>query len=121
VFFYLHHSPKDDPGHPNSQHIHLLGLTEMSLFITFGCMNVMFLTSMAYDGFVAIYNPHDVFIVNFLLCSFFVFLSLSVILLDSRDTIWLPCKLPRIWKLPISSVTLSNYLFLPIWTTSLIT
>ncbi|KAL1765203.1 gustatory receptor PTE01, partial [Sigmodon hispidus] len=60
-------------------------LTQMSMFIIFGCMDSMLLTAMAYDRFVAICHPlHYTTIMNPRLCAFLVLISLLVSLLDSQ-------------------------------------
>ncbi|XP_047386357.1 olfactory receptor 18-like [Sciurus carolinensis] len=59
-------------------------LTQMSLFIIFGCMDDMLLTVMAYDRYVAICHPlHYSVILNTRLCVSLVLMSLLVSLLDS--------------------------------------
>ncbi|MBZ3874215.1 Olfactory receptor 18 [Sciurus carolinensis] len=59
-------------------------LTQMSLFIIFGCMDDMLLTVMAYDRYVAICHPlHYSVILNTRLCVSLVLMSFLVSLLDS--------------------------------------
>uniref|UniRef100_A0A8D2DQU8 G-protein coupled receptors family 1 profile domain-containing protein n=1 Tax=Sciurus vulgaris TaxID=55149 RepID=A0A8D2DQU8_SCIVU len=59
-------------------------LTQMSLFIIFGCMDDMLLTVMAYDRFVAICHPlHYSVMLNTRLCVSLVLMSFLVSLLDS--------------------------------------
>ncbi|KAF7482057.1 olfactory receptor 18-like [Marmota monax] len=59
-------------------------LTQMSLFIIFGCMDDMLLTVMAYDRFVAICHPlHYSVILNPHRCVSLVLMSFLVSLLDS--------------------------------------
>ncbi|XP_003499805.1 putative gustatory receptor clone PTE01 isoform X1 [Cricetulus griseus] len=60
-------------------------LTQMSMFIIFGCMDSILLTAMAYDRFVAICHPlHYTTIMNPHLCAFLVLVSVLVSLLDSQ-------------------------------------
>ncbi|XP_057565413.1 olfactory receptor 18-like [Hippopotamus amphibius kiboko] len=60
-------------------------LTQMSIFILFGCMDSMLLTVMAYDRFVAICHPlHYKVIMNPCLCCIFILVSFFVSLLDSQ-------------------------------------
>uniref|UniRef100_A0A8D2JR29 G-protein coupled receptors family 1 profile domain-containing protein n=1 Tax=Sciurus vulgaris TaxID=55149 RepID=A0A8D2JR29_SCIVU len=60
-------------------------LTQMSVFIIFGCMDDLLLTMMAYDRFVAICHPlHYSVIMNPRLCGFLLLLSLLISLLDSQ-------------------------------------
>ncbi|KAM6167050.1 olfactory receptor 7E24-like isoform 2-T2 [Erethizon dorsatum] len=60
-------------------------LTQMSLFLLFGCMDDMLLTVMAYDRFVAICHPlHYPFIMNLRLCIFSVVVSFFITLLNSQ-------------------------------------
>ncbi|XP_028718115.1 olfactory receptor 18-like isoform X1 [Peromyscus leucopus] len=60
-------------------------LTQMSMFIIFGCMESMLLTAMAYDRFVAICHPlHYAIIMNPHFCAFLVWVSFLVGLLDSQ-------------------------------------
>ncbi|XP_041513687.1 olfactory receptor 18-like [Microtus oregoni] len=60
-------------------------LTQMSMFIIFGCMDSMLLTAMAYDRFVAICHPlHYTTIMNPHLCAFLVLLCVLASLLDSQ-------------------------------------
>ncbi|EHB08268.1 Olfactory receptor 7E24 [Heterocephalus glaber] len=60
-------------------------LTQISLFIFFGCMESMLLTVMAYDRFVAICHPlHYSVIINPHHCVLLLLLSVFVSLLDSQ-------------------------------------
>ncbi|XP_028619751.1 olfactory receptor 18-like isoform X2 [Grammomys surdaster] len=60
-------------------------LTQMSMFIVFGCMDSMLLTAMAYDRFVAICHPlHYKIIMNPNLCVFLVLASVLASLVDSQ-------------------------------------
>ena len=60
-------------------------LTQMSIFILFGCMDSMLLSVMAYDRFVAICHPlHYAVIMNPCTCCIFVLVSFFVSLLDSQ-------------------------------------
>ncbi|XP_042549730.1 olfactory receptor 18-like isoform X1 [Dipodomys spectabilis] len=59
-------------------------LTQMSVFLIFGCMEDMLLTVMAYDRFVAICHPlHYTIIMNPRLCVCFAALSCLVSIFDS--------------------------------------
>ncbi|XP_069915439.1 putative gustatory receptor clone PTE01 [Oryctolagus cuniculus] len=59
-------------------------LTQMSLFIIFGCMDELLLTVMAYDRFVAICHPlHYQVIMNLCRCGFLVSVSVVASLLES--------------------------------------
>ncbi|EDL25089.1 mCG1034518 [Mus musculus] len=60
-------------------------LTQMSMFIVFGCMDSMLLTVMAYDRFVAICHPlHYKIIMNPNLCAFLLLASVLASLVDSQ-------------------------------------
>ncbi|XP_021108077.1 putative gustatory receptor clone PTE01 [Heterocephalus glaber] len=60
-------------------------LTQMSLFLIFGCMDDMLLTVMAYDRFVAICHPLQYHVImNPRLCVFLVMLSVLFSLLESQ-------------------------------------
>jgi olfactory receptor len=60
-------------------------LTQMSLFIIFGCMDDMLLTVMAYDRFVAICHPlRYSIIMNPRLCAFLVLISSLVSIWESQ-------------------------------------
>ncbi|XP_033613173.1 putative gustatory receptor clone PTE01 [Fukomys damarensis] len=60
-------------------------LTQMSLFLIFGCMDDMLLTVMAYDRFVAICHPLQYHVImNPRLCVFLVMVSLLFSLLESQ-------------------------------------
>ncbi|CAN0429187.1 unnamed protein product [Rangifer tarandus platyrhynchus] len=60
-------------------------LTQMSIFILFGCMDSMLLSVMAYDRFVAICHPlHYTIIMNPRTCCIFILVSFFVSLLDSQ-------------------------------------
>ncbi|XP_057564258.1 olfactory receptor 18-like [Hippopotamus amphibius kiboko] len=65
-------------------------LTQMSIFILFGCMDDMLLTVMAYDRFVAICHPlHYKVIMNPHLCCIFTSVSFFVSLFDSLVHNWI--------------------------------
>ncbi|KAM9732254.1 olfactory receptor 7E178-like [Dama dama] len=60
-------------------------LTQMSIFILFGCMDCLLLSVMAYDRFVAICHPlHYMVIMNSRLCCSLVLVSFFLSLLDSQ-------------------------------------
>ena len=60
-------------------------LTQMSIFLLFGCMDSTLLTAMAYDRFVAICHPlHYTAIMNPCLCCSLVLVSFLVSLLESQ-------------------------------------
>ena len=60
-------------------------LTQMSIFILFGCMDGMLLSVMSYDRFVAICHPlHYTVIMNPHLCFSLVFVSFFGSLMDSQ-------------------------------------
>ncbi|XP_069915317.1 olfactory receptor 7E24-like isoform X2 [Oryctolagus cuniculus] len=71
--------------HTHSTVISYVGcLTQMSLFIIFGCMDDLILTVMAYDRFVAICHPlHYQVIMNPHRCAFLVSVSFVASLFDS--------------------------------------
>nr|XP_017194383.2 olfactory receptor 7E24-like [Oryctolagus cuniculus] len=71
--------------HTHSTVISYMGcLTQMSLFIIFGCMDYLLLTVMAYDWFDAICHPlHFQVIMNPCHCGFLVSVSFVFSLLDS--------------------------------------
>ncbi|XP_071458524.1 olfactory receptor 7E178-like [Marmota flaviventris] len=60
-------------------------LTQMSVFLIFGCMDDLLLTVMAYDRFVAICHPLNYSVImNPRICGFLVLLSLLISLFDSQ-------------------------------------
>ncbi|XP_057564249.1 olfactory receptor 18-like [Hippopotamus amphibius kiboko] len=60
-------------------------VTQMSIFILFGCLDNLFLTVMAYDQFVAICHPlHYTVIMNPCLCGLLVLVSVFISLLVSQ-------------------------------------
>uniref|UniRef100_A0A8D0RND1 Olfactory receptor n=3 Tax=Sus scrofa TaxID=9823 RepID=A0A8D0RND1_PIG len=60
-------------------------LTQMSIFILFGCLDSLLLTVMAYDRFVAICHPlHYPVTMNPHLCGFLVLMSFLISILDSQ-------------------------------------
>uniref|UniRef100_A0A8D0X2Y4 Olfactory receptor n=1 Tax=Sus scrofa TaxID=9823 RepID=A0A8D0X2Y4_PIG len=60
-------------------------LTQMSIFILFGCLDSLLLTVMAYDRFVAICHPlHYPVTMNPHLCGFLVLVSFLISILDSQ-------------------------------------
>uniref|UniRef100_A0A8D1H324 Olfactory receptor n=1 Tax=Sus scrofa TaxID=9823 RepID=A0A8D1H324_PIG len=60
-------------------------LTQMSIFILFGCLDSLLLTVMAYDRFVAICHPlHYPVTMNPYLCGFLVLMSFLISILDSQ-------------------------------------
>ncbi|XP_020726956.2 olfactory receptor 7E178-like [Odocoileus virginianus] len=60
-------------------------LTQMSIFIIFGCLDNLLLTAMAYDWFVAICHPlHYTVIMNPRLCSLLILVSFFISLLAYR-------------------------------------
>ncbi|XP_052045647.1 olfactory receptor 7E24-like [Apodemus sylvaticus] len=60
-------------------------LTQMSMFIVFGCMDSMLLTAMAYDRFVAICHPlRYKIIMNPNICAFLLLVSVLASVVDSQ-------------------------------------
>ncbi|KAF4014592.1 hypothetical protein G4228_006683, partial [Cervus hanglu yarkandensis] len=60
-------------------------LTQMSIFILFGCLDNLLLTARAYDWFVAICHPlHYTVVMNPRLCSLLILVSFFISLLASR-------------------------------------
>ncbi|XP_004872875.1 olfactory receptor 7G3-like [Heterocephalus glaber] len=101
-------------------------LTQMSLFINFGCMDDMLLTVMAYDHFVAICHPlrYNVFM-NPKLCWLLVLLSFLISILDALlltsmalqlsfcTNLEIPhffCELNHLLKLACSDILINNIL-----------
>ncbi|EHB00065.1 Olfactory receptor 7G3 [Heterocephalus glaber] len=101
-------------------------LTQMSLFINFGCMDDMLLTVMAYDRFVAICHPlrYNV-IMNPKLCWLLVLLSFLISVLDALlltsmvlqlsfcTNLEIPhffCELNHLLKLACSDILINNIL-----------
>ncbi|MBZ3872221.1 Olfactory receptor 18 [Sciurus carolinensis] len=79
-------------------------LTQMSLFILFGCMDGMLLTVMAYDCFVAICHPlYYPITMNPWLCSFLVLLSFLFSLLDSQLHNLIALKFPYFENVEIAN------------------
>uniref|UniRef100_A0A8D0S4F3 Olfactory receptor n=1 Tax=Sus scrofa TaxID=9823 RepID=A0A8D0S4F3_PIG len=69
-------------------------LTQMSIFILFGCLDSLLLTMMAYDRFVAICHPlHYPVIMNPHLCSFLILVSFLISILDSQLHNWIVLQL----------------------------
>ncbi|XP_007957007.1 olfactory receptor 18-like [Orycteropus afer afer] len=60
-------------------------LTQVFFYSSFGCLDSLLLTAMAYDRFVAICHPlHYIVIMNPRLCGLLVFISFLISLLDSQ-------------------------------------
>ena len=69
-------------------------LTQMSIFLLFGCMDSTLLTAMAYDQFVAICHPlYYMAIMNPRLCCLLVLVSFFVSLLESQLHNWIVLQL----------------------------
>ncbi|KAM5233268.1 olfactory receptor 7E178-like [Hipposideros larvatus] len=99
MYFFLSHLSLADIGftsttvptiimdiHTHSRVISYVGcLTQMSIFIFFGCLDSQLLTVMAYDRFVAICHPlHYPAIMNPQLCGLMILVSFFISLLDSQ-------------------------------------
>ncbi|KAM4889260.1 olfactory receptor 7E178-like [Thomomys bottae] len=77
-------------------------LTQMCFYIIFGCMDVMLLTVMAYDRFVAICHPLNYpLIMNPRLCVSLVLLSLVISLLDGQVHVWMALQITGFKELEI--------------------
>ncbi|KAM4889254.1 olfactory receptor 7E178-like [Thomomys bottae] len=77
--------------HTHSRTISYAGcLTQMSIFLIFGCMDVLLLTAMAYDRFVAICHPLNYpLIMNPCLCVFLILLSFVTRTLEGQLHVWM--------------------------------
>ncbi|KAM4889243.1 olfactory receptor 7E178-like [Thomomys bottae] len=77
-------------------------LTQMCLFIFFGCMDGMLLTVMAYDRFVAICHPLNYpLIMNPHLCFSLVLLSLVVSFLEGQLHVWMALQITHFMEMEI--------------------
>ena len=79
-------------------------LTQMSIFLLFGCMDSTLLTAMAYDRFVAICHPlYYMAIMNPRLCCLLVLVSFFVSLLESQLHNWIALQLTCFKDVEISN------------------
>ncbi|KAM4889252.1 olfactory receptor 7E178-like [Thomomys bottae] len=79
-------------------------LTQMSVFLIFGCMDVMLLTAMVYGHFVAICYPLNYpLIMNPHLCVSLVLLSLFASFLEGEVHVWMALQMTDFKELEIPS------------------
>ncbi|KAM4889293.1 olfactory receptor 7E178-like [Thomomys bottae] len=79
-------------------------LTQMSIFLIFGCMDVLLLTAMAYDCFVAICHPMNYpLMLNPCLCVFLILLSFVTSTLEGQLHVWMVLQMTDFKQLEIPS------------------
>ncbi|KAM4889301.1 olfactory receptor 7E178-like [Thomomys bottae] len=91
--------------HTHSRAISYVGcVTQMSIFLIFGCMEVLLLTAMAYDRFVAICHPRNYpLIMKPRLCVFLILLSFVPSTFEGQLHVWMVLQMTDFKQLEIPS------------------
>ncbi|KAM4889304.1 olfactory receptor 7E24-like [Thomomys bottae] len=91
--------------HTHSRAISYVGcLIQFSVFLTFGCMDVLLLSVMAYDRFAAICHPLNYpLIMNPRLCVFLILLSFVTSFLDGQLQVWMALQMTNFKEVEIPS------------------